>query len=219
MRFELSGTEAITIELHGTLSTADARPFLAAARLEPTPPTPGKEGRIEANLLLFEMRGLGMTGLPGPRFNYREALWRIGVLHQGAPAWLSVCCDLDHALVRAAGAMVIRYPVRKATLSLSDAGAAWTARIQASTGTLDTSVHISDDVAPVHPARPMLVHDAGHVYRIPWNEDAAPFRRHATAEIQGDLAAKTLGASLRWEPGAMVHRGRVHHCGIARRLR
>lgn len=222
MRFELSGTEAMTIELHGTLAAADARHFLAPARLEPTPLpslTPGEPSRIEVDLLLFEMRGIGVTGLPGPRFNYREALWRIGVLHEGAPAWLSVCCDLDHALVRTGGALAIRYPVRKATLSLTDTSPAWTARIEAQQGTLDTTVRVSDDVAPVHPPRPMLVQDGDHVYRIPWTEDAAPFRRHATAEIQGDLAEKTLGASLRWDPTALVHRGRVHHCSVARKLR
>lgn len=67
--------------------------------------------------------------------------------------------------------MAIRYPVRKATLSLSDTSPAWPAHIEAQQGTLDATVRVSDDVAPVHPPRPMLVQDGDHVYRIPWTED------------------------------------------------
>src|SRR4051812_25888481 len=107
MRFELSGVEAVTLELRGSLAAEDARRLLSAARLDPAPYAPG---RVEVGLLVFEMRGLGLRGVPGPRFDYREALWRVGVLHEGERGWLGFCCDIDHALVRRAGALVIRYP-------------------------------------------------------------------------------------------------------------
>lgn len=211
MRFELRGTEALTIELKGTLDVAEARELAGAARLdfELDP-----EGRVVVGLLLFDMRGLGARGLPGPRFDYREALWRLGVVRDGAPSWLGVCCDIDHPIVRRTGALLVRYPVREASFVFED----WTARVEAREGSLQVTARPAADEAPVVAPRPTFVRAGEQLYRIPWREEPAPFRRHASASVSGALGATTMGGSLRWEPAAMVHRGRVHRCGLAARV-
>jgi hypothetical protein len=215
MRLELRGTEARTIELRGSLSPDDARRLLAATRLAPEP----AGDRVAVSLLLFDMRALALRGVPGPRFDYGEALWRVGVLHDGRPSWLGVTCDLDHPLVRRTGALLVRYPVREARFAFDDRGDPWTARVEAGARSLDVTVRVRADEAPIEPPRPMLVPAGERLYRIPWEEEPAPFRRHASAEVRGALGEVTLGASLRWDEAAMVHRGRVHRCGVAGRLR
>jgi hypothetical protein len=211
MRFELGGTEVVTFELRGSLAAAEARRLAAPAGLDPEL---REDGRAVVSLLLLEMRGLGLRGVPGPRFDYGEALWRLGVVRAGRASWLGIACDLDHPLVRWTGARLIRYPVRAAAFAFE----AWTARVTTEAGALLVSAPPADEEAPVEPPRPLLVHDGARLYRIPWDEEPAPFRRHAQATVSGDLATATLGASLRWEAAAVVHRGRGHRCGLAGRV-
>jgi len=215
MRLELRGTEARTIELAGSLSADDARRLLAATGLAPEP----AGDRVAVSLLLFDMRALAPRGLPGPRFDYGEALWRVGALRSGCPSWLGVTCDIDHPLVRRTGALLVRYPVRDARFAFDDRGDPWTARVEARAGSLEVTARVSADEAAVEAPRPIYVPAGERLYRIPWDEEPAPFRRHALAEVRGALGEATLGGSLRWEAAAVVHRGRVHRCGVAGRVR
>jgi hypothetical protein len=209
-RFELRGTEAFTVELSGALSLDDARPLAGTLPLAPRP-----DGRAEVSLLLFRMRGLGVDGLPGPRFDYGEALWRLGVSLDGAPSWLGLCCDIDHPLVRRTGALLVRYPVRAARFAFdAEAGSV---RVDAPEGTLHVTTASTAEEPAAAPPRPLVVRDDERLYRIPWREDPAPYRRRATAAVSGRLGASTLAPSLTWDAAALVHRGRVHRCGLAAR--
>lgn len=211
MRFELSGTEAHTIECEGVLAPDAARALVPAA-LE----LREREDGIEVGLLCFAMHGLGASQPVriGPRFDYGEALWRIGVLWQGAPAWFAVVCDLDRPLVRGLGAWLVRYPVRPATIVVDAARAI----VAASGAALEVKAEPTDARPDPVSLRPLFVAHRDAVWRIPWREDPAPHRRSATIRVEDDgLANTTMGARVRWDPHGLVHRGRVHHCGIAHR--
>ena len=198
MRTFLSGTEALTFEVGASISLSAAR-ALVPSRFE-------VEAR--ASLLLFKMSGLGVSLA---RFDYAEALWRISIRHEGVPAWFGVKCDLDHPVVRALGALVVRYPTRAAKIVGSEGR--WL--VEASEGKLD--VRVSDEeAADVPPLRRVFVGDA---YEIPWDEEPPARARSARLTVTDDsLVRATLGEDAKLDDHGVVHRGRVHMCGRARRL-
>ncbi len=205
----LAGTEAHTLELGLSIDAARAR-ALAGAELEPE--IAGHAAR--ADVLFFAMRGLGVSGVPFGRIDYGEALFRLSVRWRDRPAWLALACDLDARAVQVLGRWLVRYPVRAATFEIDGRRFA----TSAAEGRLSVEAEPSEDAAPAEPARPMLVRDGGVLYRIPWREEPAPWRRWARCEVRDDaLARATFGAAPTFDASGVVHRGRVHRCGVARR--
>src|SRR6185503_11270790 len=96
----LRGTEALTLEVGASISSSFAR-GVVPERFEVEP---------RASLLLFKMSELAATFFPFVKLDYAEALWRIAIRHEGEPAWFAIKCDLDHPVVRALGARLVRYP-------------------------------------------------------------------------------------------------------------
>jgi uncharacterized protein YqjF (DUF2071 family) len=89
MLFELRGTEALTVEVGASLPVASARELWPhGLTLEV------RDGRAVASLLFFRMNGLHLRGLPAPSLDYWEALWRLGIVWDGVPAWFGCACDL-----------------------------------------------------------------------------------------------------------------------------
>jgi hypothetical protein len=215
MRFELRGTEAVTIELRATIAADEARRLVGASPFELEIVS---GDRVTVDLLLFEMRGIALRGVPGPGFDYGEALWRIGVVHRGAPSWFAICCDLDHALVRWMSAFLVRYPIRRGAFTFEAEAEAWTARVGARPGSLHVEAQLEADAPAAEPPRPIFVKSAGRFFRIPWAEEPAPMRRCAEVSVSGYLGATTFGPTLRWESRALAHRGRVHRCGLAQAI-
>jgi uncharacterized protein YqjF (DUF2071 family) len=209
---ELFGTEAWTLELSGRVPRAAVERVAAGLPLRET-----AEG-VEVGLLLFGMQGLRPARLPGPGFDYGEALWRIGVDLEDVPGWLGHTCDLDRALVGVLGRMLVRYPVRRARVEHEDDGERWRVALTAAGARMTVEATPSDDVPPAVRPRPLVVRGGTRWFRIPWREDPASWRHGATITVREDeLSAATLGAGVRWSAEAVVHRGRVHRCGIARR--
>ncbi len=206
---ELSGTEAYTLEITGSIVDAPRVPGgLELIRCD---------GAVEASVLFFAMRGLGMTEPVsiGPRFDYGEALFRIGVVFDGRPAWLAVACDLDRSVVRSLGGVLVRYPVRAARIEVSAARAS----SRSGAGEIDVGIGArGESPAPV-PPRPLLVPDEGRLYRIPWREDPAPVRHIVDVDVRLDsLSRATFGAAATYDAKGLAHEGRVHRCGIATRV-
>jgi hypothetical protein len=211
---ELAGTEAHTVEIGGELELEAAARHLGG-QLEIRR---GPEGGAEVSVLFFAMRRLGMVSpvRAGPRFDYDEALWRIGVVHEGAPAWFAVACDLDSAAVRGMGALLVRYPVRAAYLDIS--GVAAYARAEARA----IAVRVGPEKAAPEPVppRPLFVGSGRALFRVPWREDPAPFRREVELQVaDAGLTGTTFGGEVTWSRTGLVHRGRTHRCGVAVRVR
>lgn len=214
---QLSGVESVTIELPARVPAA----ALAGLRV-PAPLTVHRdeEGDGSASILVLEMRGLGIGRLP-PRFDYREVLYRLAVTVGGAPGWLALRCDLDRPVVRALAAAIIRYPVRAASIDIretADGALAFGATTDA--GDLHGALHPvpGDGPAPAPPRRTFVV-DRGRVLEVPWDERPAPRRARArVTEVGGSACEAVFGAPLAFAPEALVHRGRTHLCGPARRL-
>lgn len=209
---ELRGTEAWTLELTGRLPRAAVETMAAGLPLRET-----AEG-VEVGLLLLGMRGLRPTRWPMPGFDYGEALWRIGVDLDDVPGWLGHTCDLDRPLVGVMGRVLVRYPTRRATIEHDDDGERWRISVQAAGAQLTVEATHGDEVPPAVRPRPIVVGRGGRWHRIPWREDPASWRRIASVHVVEDgLVPATLGAPARWGSEAVLHRGRVHRCGIARR--
>lgn len=202
MRTILRGIESETLELDGVLSNAP--PMTLPAPLEPASDPPA------VNVLFFAMHGLGMRGVPWPAFDYTEALWRMAVRFENAPAWLAIACDIDRPFVRALGRRIVRYPTREARF-----GKRWSVDVKGDR--FEASVVEGTASPAAHAARRTFVRDAGRLYEIPWEELAAPERRVAQVQIASDsLGERTFGARVTWSPSGLVLRGRTHMCGVAR---
>jgi len=211
---ELSGTEAWTLELSGRVPRAAVEGVAAGLPLHET-----AEG-VEVGLLVFGMQGLRPTRVPAPGFDYGEALWRIGVELDDVPGWLGHTCDLDRALVAALGRVLVRYPARRARVEHQDDGECWQVTVAAAGARLAVEATPGDDVPPAVRPRPIVVRSGTRWFRIPWREDPASWRRVATIDVREDgLSAPTLGGAVQWAAEAVLHRGRVHRCGMARRWR
>jgi hypothetical protein len=193
---KLRGTEALTLEVGVNV---DARK-LVPERFE-------VDGR--ANLLLFKMTGLSPFG-----FDYFEALWRVSVRHEGALAWVAVKCDIDHPIVRALGARFVRYPTREARIVGSEGK--WS--VDASGTKLELGVR-DEDKAAVPELRRCFVASGDRVWEIPWNEEPPAKARAVKLSVQDDaLVRATFGEGSTLDETGVVHRGRVHICGFAKRV-
>lgn len=213
MLIQLSGTESLTLEIGASLPVGSARELISEGlELEQ------KQGRVPASLLLFRMSGLHGRGLPVPHFDYWEALWRVGIVWDGAPAWVGLKCDLDHAFIVWAGARFIRYPVRRAAFVCVEGQASCAVTVTVSGVSFQVGATFGDTVGAVAPRR-LLVRHRGGLYEVPWEEEPAPYRAHAEiAVLENVLAQETFGRGASFERVGTVHRGRTHRCGLARRL-
>jgi hypothetical protein len=209
--FALSGTEALTLEVElGCDFSGPLFPQLT--------PHLGPANRCSVSLLLFAMQGMHSVAVPWPRLLYREALWRLRVVHRGEPAFYCIACDLDHPLVRALGRTAIRYPVRSASFSFVDA-AAPSFLVRSASGALELIANPRPERAPLVEPLPTLSVAGDTLYRIPWRETASDERFEAALEVRdASLAQATLGKNLTWPTRATLMRGRKHHCGLAQVL-
>jgi hypothetical protein len=196
----LRGTEALTLEVGASISSSFAR-GLVPERFEVEP---------RASILLFKMSELAASFFPFAKFDYSEALWRISIRHEGAPAWFAVKCDLDHPVIRALGARLVRYPTRAARIVGSEAR--WS--VDAAGEKLE--LRVSDQEAAEPPPLRRIFVPGG--YEIPWNETPPTRARSARITLGDDaLLRATLGDDAKLDATGIVHRGRVHMCGFARR--
>jgi len=205
------------LELGATLDLAAAR-ALVPERFA----IDEQDGVARANVLLFKMSGLTMSALPVARFDYGEALWRVSIRHEGAPAWFAVKCDIDDPIVRALGGQLVKYPTRAARIVGSEAKWRVEARASGARDAADSrlEVRVSDaDDAPVPATRRTFVSRGARVFEIPWEEIPPSRARSARiAVLDAALLRATLGESARLDDTGVVLRGRVHMCGFARRL-
>ena len=81
-------------------------------------------------------------------------------------------------------------------------------------------LHVSDeDEADLPRLRRTFVARGEAVYEIPWDEIAPARARSAEVTVaEGSLLALTFGDAATLDGTGVVHRGRVHVCGFARRL-
>jgi hypothetical protein len=201
----LRGTEELTLEVGASVDETFAR---AAVPVRFELETEG--ARARASLLLFRMRGLRWRQLP-PAFDYMEALWRISVRSGGELAWFAVACDIDHPVVRFLGARVVRYPTREAKLMASEAR--W------KDATKDAALEL--DISDVEPgAVPVLRRTFVSSYEIPWSEEPPARARSVRVKVKEDaLLRATFGEAATLDATGVVHRGRVHMCGAAKKVR
>jgi len=208
MSLLLTGTEELSFELSGSVREPC---------LELPPALSRPRGPLRVALTVFRMRGLRVAGLPGPGVDYMEALWRVAVLHEGAPVWLAVACDLDSALVRVTGRALIRYPVRAAALALAPTGF----EVRAAGARLAVELDEREPAPPAPPAPPLvplLVASGARLWRVPWAEVRPRDSERCQLRVSEDtLAGRTLGA-ITWDPFVERLTGRGHRCGRAVRI-
>jgi hypothetical protein len=218
---QLSGTEAISIELSAVL---EAGPTDALAPRVAAPLTLERDaaGRGCLSVLVLEMHGLGV-GWALPTFDYREVLYRLGVIVDGVPAWLALRCDLDRVMVRRMAAATIRYPVQRATIAIEQVdGGTVSFRAETDVDSLAAKLrlHASGELPATIPPRRTFVVDRGRVLEVPWDERAAPARDHAAVtDVDNSACRSVYGAPVTFDGTALVHRGRKHFCGRARPVR
>ena len=215
MGVTLTGTEEISIEVPGVLPRTQAEALVGdSLRVEHA------HGYTPVSLLLFQMKGLRADGVEGPGHNYGEALWRIGVMAKGEPAWFALACDVDNAVVRKGGSWLVRYPLRTGKFRFEGSQARGAVEVEAKGKKLVVvATPRLVEPPPLQPPRRLVVRHANTLWDVPWEEGAAPFRRTALiAFAAGELAEATFGPEVRWERDGLLHRGRVHRCGLAKKL-
>jgi len=205
----LRGTETLTVELDGRIDLARAKAIVGAGlELDPV------DGAALVNLFAFRMEGMSVRGVPGPRLDYAELLWRVAVRHGDTPAWLCVACDIDAMIVRALGAWLVRYPVREARIDVDERRLEG---VDPEEGRMVLQLDRRDGTVADVPARAMMVRSRGALFRIPWGTGVAPERWCADVRVEhASLARKTFDGQVAWSAVARVMRGRPHECGIAR---
>jgi hypothetical protein len=204
-----------SLELGGRLAATAARALVAGTGLELDTSTE----HAEVSVLLLRMRRLRPLRLPFPELDYGEALWRLTVRHRGQLAWLALACDLDEALVRWTGRWLVRYPVRQAELAFEESAGRWRVGVAGASGTVTVEATPGEEEPDAEPPRPLFARSSGALWRIPWDEEPAPWRRRATARlIDEGLARAAFGAAVDWATSATLHRGRIHRCGVAARV-
>jgi hypothetical protein len=218
----MTGTESVSIELEARLPS-EAADTLASRVPAPLAIELDAAGAAHASVLVLEMQDLGVGERLPPRFDYREVLYRLGVAIGGAPAWLALRCDIDRGLVRTMAASVIRYPVRRAVIEIarSEEGTLGL-RAQTDSDRLTATLVLvpSESMPDVTPPRRTFVVSGGALFEVPWDERAAPTRERARLSAMHDDASRSVfGESLAFERSAVIHRGRTHICGSARRIR
>ncbi len=211
---KLRGTEALTLEVGASL------PPVVRERVPARFDLPLEGGAPRGSLLFFRMTGLVWTAFPIP-FDYSEALWRVSVAFDGEPAWLALACDLDHPIVRALGARIVKYPTRVAKLIPSESRwmvALGGAKPEGVAGSLE--LRVSDvDAADVPKLRRTFVTSGKHVYEIPWDEEPPLKARSVSVKVtEGALVGATFGEGAKLDDVGVVHRGRIHLCGRAHRV-
>ncbi len=224
----LSGTETRSIEIAGHLPMERANDLAGGLT-----PISVLDGRAEVNVLAFRMKGLAPAFHRWIGADYGEVLLRLGVVWRGAPAWLALHCFLDRANVASLGRRFIRYPTSVVSLiEITERNGAiylYTAAISKGSGPSaspspigparkEISVALESNEKPAaapSAVRPMLVHQSGALYRVPWDETPAP-KTWSVAPIVHDvsLIENQLGVRAEWTH-ALAHEGRTHHCGIA----
>ena len=203
MTITLRGTEDLTLEVGASIDEAFAR-----AAVHPGLELVTNEEGARAGLLVFRMSGLRWRELP-PSFDYMEALWRISVKCSGELGWYAVACDIDHPVVRLLGAWAIRYPTRAAKLIASEAR--WKDATKDAALELETS-----DVGPG--PIPALRRTFASSYEIPWAEQPPARARSVSVKVKEDaLLRKTFGDTAKLDDMGLVHRGRIHMCGVAKK--
>jgi len=215
MRVTLSGTEDIAIETRGSIPEEIARAIVGPGLVPEA-----SHGFATVELLVTSIKDLKpidqpIPGISIPGMDYKEALWRVGVIFEGQPAWFVKACDIDGTLVRISAKLMIRYPIREARITLGFDSWRATARIDIGGMSLAIDAIAMPDRPEALPPRRALVRDAGAVYEIPWQERAAPTRANAKINLQDGLAEATLGCAVAWSGEAVIHRQRTHRCGLA----
>jgi hypothetical protein len=203
----MNGLEAVSLEIFATLSAYDA-----AARSAPLDPVVDANGRAFASLMVFEMKGLRLWGLPG--VDYKEALWRVKVKHQKADAWLAIACDIDEWLPRFVAAQAVRYPTRAAELSIVTRADTTVTIGEGFEATLsETGEHAAA------PPLPMVVARGIQVFSVPFGTQTGRGLISCGVKLPRDgLWKKTLGASAR-ASSALLQWERPHECGLAKLVR
>jgi hypothetical protein len=210
----LSGTEILALEIEGALEGGVGEELVRTS--PPFAVERDAEGRARVAILALSMKGLKTSGVPGPRFDYLEVLYRLGIVFEGHRAWLAVRCDIDRGLVRSMARAIIKYPVRAATIAIADDGkggltvdAGDALRLRAS---YEDGAPAPD---PVKPRRTFVAH-RGRLYEVPWDELPAP-RRASVAIGSIDVAdGGVFGSEIAFAPSGVAHWGRTHICGPAR---
>jgi hypothetical protein len=152
--------------------------------------------------------------------NYREVLWRLGVVFEGAPAWLALRCDIDRLLVRRMAARVIRYRVERAHITFEEKqDQAVAVRAEAAGRVIAATMVMEEPIAHKPPRRTFVVHER-ELFEVPWHERPAPARAVARVTVIDASASRTVfGAPVAFEDTCVVHRGRTHYCASAVRVR
>ena len=206
--YAMEGLEALSLELFATLSAYDA-----AARTSPLDPVVDSNGRASASLIIFQMRGLRLWGLPG--VDYFEALWRVKVKFQNAPAWLAVACDIDKPLPRAAAGRLVRYPTRAAEIACVESGESLSASVGAG---FEAQLTQTGSLASA-PALPLVVAIGRQIFTVPFGSKTGRGLVKCDVALTRDaLWKKTFGPSARIS-SALLQWDRPHECGLAKPVR
>jgi hypothetical protein len=199
----LRGVEQEVLLLEGSC-TSDVLPGAASVEVERV------DGAAQVQVYVFSMVGLSAWGI-GPRWSYREALWRYRARESGRGVWVNLRCDLDAPLVRLVARPLMRYQTEHAHIELAPG-----VEVRATEGRL--AYHVTGQAAEpyAYAPRAMLTWFEQRLYELPWGVEAPRSVDALQISVEEDsLSARVFGGSVTWARAARL-RDRPHACGLAR---
>jgi len=213
-RILFRGRERVSFEVEGAVD-AERAARLVGSRVSILPDA---EGQATVGLLVFRCEGLKVRGVPGPGLNYGEALWRLKVMHEGAPAWAVVRCDLDNPLVVMGDSVLVRYPVCRSRFAFREDDGRFEVTVRSPHDSLLMRARPIEEGRDEEGVIPILVPRGPRLYRVPWGDTLAPVAVAARFTIEEDVSRALFGEAIRWRDRGRALRGRTHACGIARQV-
>ncbi len=205
MKIRLYGKEEMTMTLHGWIPATENK------KIDDNTSFLNVGDMIPVQLQLSRVCTSGFSGLPQFSINYDEAVWRIGVVHNGINGWMIESYNTNHNWLRRVSNILFNYNVKKAHFSfLEKRKSIITDHYINNKGGMKCHIEIGKESERNLDKEPVYIYSSTGMKLINYKEDLPEFRRESVVEIvKDDISSKIFGVKVNWEKDCLVQRGRI----------
>lgn len=206
MKFGVYGKEEITMTLKGWIPNNTS-----VNNLDLNTSLLSIQDRIPVQLQLSRVCTSGFSTIPHLSINFDEAVWRIGVVHNGINGWLVESYDTNHNWLRRLSNIMFRYNVKKARFSfLEKRKSIITDHYVSKKGGMKCHIEIGPESSYSVATEPVFINSSAGFRELKYKDDGAKFCRESVVEIVKDeISSKIFGTKVEWDKECLVQRGRI----------